>query len=250
MGAAAARISSVRTRKLTTRERWERAISYEAKFWEDWLATKSFQDVEEYEKRLDPASAIEEELITERLEDLPDETISILDVGAGPLTTVGKTFPGKRLQITAVDALAADYDRILSAAGVTPPVRTELCHGERLLEKFAPSSFHIAYAANALDHSYHPVLVIKNMLEVVKPGGFVVLTHRRNEAESKGYLGLHQWNFEQRRGRLFVWNRGGEHDINAILGDQADVHCRDREGYVECVIRKRPNAAADTEQRA
>ena len=239
VGTVVAKVSSVRARTLTVRQRWDRAISYESTFWEDWLATKSFEDVEEYEKRLDPESPLEEELITDLFGHLPDETILILDVGAGPLTTLGKTYPGKKVDITAVDALAAEYDRILSGAGVTPPVRTQLCHGERLLETFTPSSFHIAYAANALDHSYDPILVIRNMLAVVKTAGFVVLSHRRNEAESKRYLGLHQWNFDHRGGRFLIWNRAQEHDMTTLLEDEADVQCRERDSYVECVITKR-----------
>lgn len=241
-GTVAGSVDRLRARGLTTRERWDRAISYEANFWADWLATRAFGDVGEYRKRLDPAAPVEDELVAGRLRELPDETLSILDVGAGPLTTVGKTYAGKELRITAVDPLATDYDQILAGADVTPPVRTELCHGERLLEKFEPASFDIAFAANALDHSYDPVLVIQNMLEVVRPGGFVVLSHRRNEAESKGYLGLHQWNFEQRDGRLVVWNRDSSHDVNALLESRADVECRDRGSDVECVIRKRAAA--------
>jgi SAM-dependent methyltransferase len=239
-GAVAARISRLRTRKVSTRERWAGAIAGEATFWDDWLATKAFGDVDQYERRLDPAAALEEALIVDRLGHFPQRTISILDVGAGPLTTVAKTFPGKELTIVAVDPLADEYDAILARAGVTPPVRTTLCHGERLLESFEPSSFDIAYAANALDHSYDPFVVIRNMLVVVKAGGFVLLTHKRNEAERKGYLGLHQWNFENRDGRFFIWDRTAEQDVTDSLAGEADVDCAEVDGYVQCVIRKKP----------
>jgi SAM-dependent methyltransferase len=233
------RIAGAIVRHLTTRQRCNRAIPYEANFWADWLATQAFGDVEEYRRRIDPSALLEDPLLADQITQLPGKTISILDVGAGPLTNVGKTYPGRDLRITAVDALASDYDRILDTAGVTPPVRTELCHGEQLLERFAPATFDIAFAANALDHSYDPVLVIRNMLQVVKPGGFVVLAHRRNEAESKHYLGLHQWNFEEREGRFVIWNREDVHDVTALLDDEARVDCRDRSSNVECVIRKR-----------
>lgn len=33
------------------------------------------------------------------------------------------------------------------------------------------------------------------MVRVAKPGVWVVLGHRQNEAENQGYAGLHQWNF-------------------------------------------------------
>jgi SAM-dependent methyltransferase len=239
VGPVAAKFLGLRNRRLTVRGRWDRAISYEANFWEDWLATKAFGDVEQFDKRLDPAAPLEDPLVTRRLDELADETITILDVGAGPLTSLGKTYPGKRLQIVPVDALAEEYDRLLAAANVTPPLRTLPCHAERLVEMFDASSFHIAYASNALDHSYDPVTAIKNMLRVVRPGGFVLLAHRRNEAESKSYLGLHQWNFENRDGRFVIWNRSGAHDVTDLLEHEADVHCRDEDGSVECVIAKR-----------
>ncbi len=222
---------------MTTHERWEKAIPYEATFWEDWLATKAFDDVAQYKRRTDPEAVLDEALITERFVDLSADEVAILDVGAGPLTTIGKVYQGKRLRIVAVDPLAENYDRILAAAGVTPPVRTESGEGERLLEKFEPASFDIAYAANALDHSYDPVLVIENMLDVVRPGGVVLLTHKRNEAESKGYLGLHQWNFENREGRFFIWNRAARQDVSALLESRAEVCCFDEGEYVQCVIR-------------
>jgi SAM-dependent methyltransferase len=243
-GAVAARISGLRTSRLSTRERWAGAIAGEATFWDDWLATKAFGDVNQYERRLDPAAQLDEVLIADRFRHFPERTISILDVGAGPLTTVGKTYPGKDLRIVAVDPLAGEYDAILARAGVTPPVRTTLCHGERLLEKFDPSSFDIAYAANALDHSYDPVVVIQNMVVVVKPGGFVLLTHKRNEAERKGYLGLHQWNFENRDGRCFIWNRTSEQDLTEVLTDGADVDCAEVDGYVQCIIRKKSDESS------
>jgi SAM-dependent methyltransferase len=238
VGGVAHRISRLRASGGSLQEKWEGAVGGEASFWDDWLATQAFGDIAQYERRVDPDAPLEESLIVDRLRDLAGETISILDVGAGPLTTVGKTYPGKKLEIVAVDPLAAEYDEALSKAGVTSPVRTTFCHGERLLESFEPGSFDIAYAANALDHSYDPVGVIRNMLAIVKPGGFVLLTHKPNEAERKGYMGLHQWNFANRGGRFFIWNRENENDMTALLGEDADVDCAEVDGYVQCVIRK------------
>ena len=58
--------------------------------------------------------------------------VRILDVGSGPLTKLGKTHPSKRLEITATDLLANDYDHLLAELGVLPPVRTVHADAERI----------------------------------------------------------------------------------------------------------------------
>jgi len=237
-GKLAGRVSQLRTRGLSERERWSRAIPYESNFWDDWLATKAFGNEDEYRARLDPELPVDDELLAEQLRSLPQRAVSILDVGAGPLTTVGRTYADKELAITAVDPLADDYDRILAEAGVTPPVRTRRGEGEKLLELFQPASFDVAYSANALDHSYDPLRVIGNMVAVVKPGGVVLLRHRRNEAESKDYLGLHQWNFDVQAGRFVIWNQDVSHDVAEALAGRADVTAREEGGQVTCVLRR------------
>ena len=40
-------------------------------------------------------------------------TVRVLDVGAGPLTALGKVWPGRTLELTAVDPLADEYNAIL-----------------------------------------------------------------------------------------------------------------------------------------
>ena len=240
------RVSRLRARGLTVRERWKQAIPYESTFWEDWLATRAFGNEEEYDARLDPRLPVSEYLLAGKLEAIREQEISILDVGAGPLTTVGRTYKGKQLTITAIDPLAADYDRILESSDVVPPVRTRLGEGERLLELFPAGSFDVAYSANALDHSYDPLLVIRNMVDVVKPGGYVLLRHRRNEAEAKGYLGLHQWNFDIKDGRFVVWNREGAHDLGRTLGRTVEMSAFAEENEVCCVLR-RPAATSPSD---
>jgi hypothetical protein len=69
--------------------------------------------------------------------------VSILDVGAGPITGIGFHYPGKDLALTAVYPLAGEYDRILSAHGLEPPVRTHPLRGQDLLWRFALDSFDV-----------------------------------------------------------------------------------------------------------
>ncbi len=59
--------------------------------------------------RLDPNSVVTDDLVGRHLRWLASTEVSILDVGAGPLTIINKTFPGKTLTITATDPLADEY---------------------------------------------------------------------------------------------------------------------------------------------
>lgn len=175
------------------RATWSRDIPSEVRFWEHWIASKGLAWPEDYIRRLDPDCPLQERpaaLLP------PGEEPHILDVGAGPLTVLGKTAPGKRLRITAVDALAYYYNRLLGAYRVTPLVRTERLEAEQLTSHFAADSFDLAYARNCLDHCYDPEQAILQMVEVVKPGCWVLLEHYANEGQHNKYDGLHHWDFD------------------------------------------------------
>ncbi len=186
---------------------------------------------------------MQEPLILEALDHIDAPDVRILDVGAGPATWLGKTHPGKRLHITAVDPLGADYDRLLDEAQLSPPARTLALAGEALRTEFAESSFDIAYARNALDHSADPLLIIRQMVAVVRPGGFVLLRHFQNEAHVMSYEELHQWNFAAEGDRLLLWNERARIDVSAELADIADVRAGVSQGsdhapWVTAVIKR------------
>lgn len=220
-------------------------IRHEVGFWRDFLLTKGTYwgdpDIAaDFRSRVDPDEPLAEPMILERLEEFRSSRISILDVGAGPLTVLGKRYPGKTLEIVPVDPLADEYDELLAVARIEPPIRTQRCMGEDLLERFEPATFDLAYARNALDHSADPLRIVRNMVAVVKPGGFVLLRHLPNEAEYAGYDGLHRWNFDVRDGRPVLWSRTDEYDLTEEVGGDAEVECAWREGWVEWALRRRP----------
>ncbi len=171
------------------------------------------------EARLDPETEIRDGVVREVLADRP-RTISILDVGAGPLTWLGYRYPGKTLTIVPVDPLADEYDRLLREASLEPPIRTIRVAGEGILEHFGAASFDIAYATNALDHSADPFTIIRTW-SARPPGGVVILRHKRNEGASARYSGLHAWNFDVVDGRLVLWNEANQVDVGAALGLRA-----------------------------
>lgn len=204
---------------------WRGRKRSEVDFWAGWLtgAPGTEQWAADREDRLDPETEIRDPVVRAELARISSEAISILDVGAGPLTWLGYRYPGKRITIVPVDPLADDYDRLLREAGLQPPVRTIPVAGEALLEHFQPASFDIAYATNALDHSADPLAIIRNMVTVVRPGGAVILRHKRNEGASARYSGLHAWNFDAVDGAFVLWNEATKVDVREALAERTET---------------------------
>jgi SAM-dependent methyltransferase len=202
---------------------WRRRKRSEVDFWAAWLvgAPGTEQWASDRESRLAPDTEITDPLVRAELERNPAEEISIIDVGAGPITSLGYRYPGKKLTIVPVDPLADEYDRLLRDAELDPPIRTIRVAGEELQEHFGPRKFDIAYAVNSLDHSADPFTIISNMVAVVRPGGIVLLRHKRNEGESARYGGLHQWNFDVVHDSLIVWNNAVEVNVGSALEGRA-----------------------------
>ena len=106
----------------------------------------------DFAERLDPTTQLSE-YHRGFVDRLPDHEIRILDVGAGPLTYLGKHLPGRTLTIVAADALAPHYDRLLAKHRVTPLVRTIAAEAERLTDVFPENSFDLVNARNCIDHT-------------------------------------------------------------------------------------------------
>ena len=202
---------------------WRSRTSSEVDFWAGWLvgAPGTEQWASDREARLDPDTTIRDPLVRAELERNPAEEVSILDVGAGPVTRLGYRYPGKNLTIVPVDPLADEYDRLLRDAKLDPPIRTVRVAGEALAEHFGERRFDIAYATNSLDHSADPFTIISNMGAVVRAGGVVLLRHKRNEGDSARYGGLHQWNFDVVDDGLVIWNNAIQVNVGAALEGRA-----------------------------
>jgi SAM-dependent methyltransferase len=213
---------------------WRTRTSSEVDFWAGWLvgAPGTEQWASDRESRLDPDTEIRDPLVHAELDRNPEEEVSILDVGAGPVTWLGYRYPGKKLTIVPVDPLADEYDRLLRDAKLDPPIRTVRVAGEALAEYFGSRRFDIAYATNALDHSADPITIISNMVAVVRTGGIVLLRHKRNEGDSARYGGLHQWNFDVVDDGLVVWNEVVQVNVGSALEGRATTTAWISEGEV------------------
>jgi ubiquinone/menaquinone biosynthesis C-methylase UbiE len=210
----------------------------ELSFWEEWFRTKSVNWPDDYHNRLDPEFPFSTEYRAV-IDPLPQKEIRILDVGAGPLTILGKKHPSKQLMIQAVDVLAERYDELLAKYNVQPVVRTTFAEAENLTEYFAESSFDLVTARNCLDHAIDPVEAIRQIILVVKRSCFAILEHAENEGENQRYQGLHQWNFTIVAGDLMLKRGGRVVNISRKLSYMGDFQSSLKDKWVKVYIRKR-----------
>ncbi len=213
---------AARTRQLDAEAKWRRGASWEIAHWDGaWLADARARGL------LDARHPLEDRLVCEAIDRVHPavDPVGILDVGAGPVTPLGKVHPRRRIAITASDALAHEYDAVLARAGVDPPVRTVFAEGERLVQTFGTEGFDIVHCGNALDHHHDPIVAVEQMLAVARPAGLVLLNHYVDEGISQRYLGMHQWNITVRADHLVIWNRAHVHDVTELLRDRAEVTC-------------------------
>ncbi|MEA2494698.1 MAG: hypothetical protein QOJ29_2609, partial [Thermoleophilaceae bacterium] len=151
--------------------------------------------------------------------------VRILDIGAGPLTSIGTRWPGTKLEIVPVDPLASSYRYLLAKRRLKPVVETMCCRGESIDRRFAAERFDIAYARDALDHTADPACVLRNMLDIVSAGGSVVLRHHLRSGLRTRYRGLRQWNFDVHDGELIVWSPRTMYNLTGELENRASVRC-------------------------
>jgi SAM-dependent methyltransferase len=203
---------------------WRSGLSSELKFWDRYLGSGGLQWKDDFARRLDPALPLQPRP-ARALKSHGSMVVDILDVGAGPLTYLGKALPGHDLRITAVDPLADGYAELMQKHNVKPPVLTQFARGEELEAKFAANSFDLVFARNCIDHSENPMQAIEQMVRVTRPGGCVLLEHWPNEGVEENYRGLHQWNFDCQNDRFIIWNARQRVDVAELFAGKADVTC-------------------------
>ncbi|MDO9543024.1 MAG: methyltransferase domain-containing protein [Kiritimatiellia bacterium] len=212
-------------------------VCLESFYWRRWIAAKGGKLSQLYRSQLDksaPLSPFHRRFIDQ----LPQTKIRILDVGAGPLTGVGKTHPSKEIEIVATDVLAEKYARTLRKYGVVPPAPTIYADAENLTDEFAAESFDYVTANNSIDHCRNPLKALMEMLRVVKIGCYVSVRHRENEAKRTNYLGLHEWNFKLSGQTPVLWRGREEINIPEALAPFGLVTVIPEEQHVVFAVKK------------
>jgi SAM-dependent methyltransferase len=202
-------------------------------FWSRWLGRHPDRVAE----LVDPSRPFDPEL-TRFIEHVQGERVQVLEVGAGPLSTVGFASAGRRIELTPTDILATRYARVLARRGITPPAPTIYADAERLVPQFGLDAFDLVFATNCVDHMERPLTAVAQMLSVVRPGGFVVLLHEVDEGAHQDYVGLHQWNLTTDGGRFVIWNQRERHDITSLLAGRCQVTAYVRDAILHTEIRK------------
>ena len=202
------------------RDKWSANLDEEISFWRKMLLNwKNDSNTPQMNPKL-PFRPMFKEL-------LPDASeYDILDVGAGPISALGTEYPGKKLNIKAVDPLADIYNNILSEYGMVPRVVTEKLDGERLSDSLSLNSFDLVYSRNALDHSYDPIGCIDEILKVLKDNCYCVLDQFPNEGTGANWRGLHQWDFYREDETFFIADRNKNIiNVNKHYENRADIVC-------------------------
>jgi SAM-dependent methyltransferase len=169
---------------------------------------------------------------------IPREHVRMLEVGAGPITTIGRRHPTKEIELVATDVLADHYRRMLALRGIKPQVPTIRADAEHLSASFANDTFDLIYAGNCLDHMARPMIAVEEMLKVTRPGGWIVLHHIEDEGMRQGYLGLHQWNVSGRDGHLVLWTPEETIDLTERLASRCEVRVSRTSEHVRAEIHK------------
>lgn len=188
----------------------EQTLREEVAFWDEYLRTRGGQRwAQEFEFRLRPDSELQDD-IAQSLDISPGGTLSILDVGSGPLSYLGKRWPGRTVCLTAVAPLAAHYNELLKKYCINPPVPTQLAAAERLVIHFPLNHFDVVYARNSIDHSCDAPQAVDQMFAVARPGGCVLLEHGLCKGAAQNYAGLHTWNFLMQNGEFVIEDSNGK----------------------------------------
>src|SRR4029079_4484181 len=110
-------------------DKWFDGVNFEVGFWQNYLKTKGARWPDDYSNRLDPNRPFNS-MVEDAIRDTDSHQIDLLDVGSGPITSLGYISKKFDIRITAIDPLADAYSVLLDEAGVTSPVKTERCFGE------------------------------------------------------------------------------------------------------------------------
>ena len=219
-------------------ETWSKGKAQELEFWR-MVATNTPPCPPDYHAemlaRCNPAAEIHPSFIASIVTAPLDQAI-LVDVAAGPVSSLGWCHNGQRLNVVPIDALAAEYGAILAEAGLTPPIPTRVGHAEDLASLFPPASVDFAHMRNALDHCYDPMKVLRGAMTILKPGASFRVHTIVNEAVIEGYMGFHQWNIERRGERLMIWRPGTEIDVGAALPEaELTLHGGEHWLFIELV---------------
>lgn len=152
--------------------------------------------------------------------------LTLLDVGCGPFSHNGVAVSSCNVDVVLADALGDRYNELLDQYGFDDFPRILKVRGEDLSEHFGGERFEAVVCANALDHFIDPAVALREMFEVCKRGGQVVVISIENEGVRERYGGLHQWNLQADDEGFWLWNPNMRQNLLQVLGKDIEYSWR------------------------
>lgn len=190
---------------------WNQGIPDELEFWNSWFAQHGREWPEDYKSRFDVTTPLNSNVLTCAL-DCQKPVVQILEVGCGPVTSMGYSLPKNspvKINVVYSDPLATEYAELFAKYQIDRPHPILQMSAENICRHFTPHSFDIVVATNCLDHGYAPPAALADIGWVIKPGGFFCFHHVVNAAVREDHKGLHQWDFDLEDGKLQLSNSHG-----------------------------------------
>eukprot|EP00411_Alexandrium_monilatum_P099076 CAMPEP_0175800250 /NCGR_PEP_ID=MMETSP0097-20121207/86916_1 /TAXON_ID=311494 /ORGANISM="Alexandrium monilatum, Strain CCMP3105" /LENGTH=253 /DNA_ID=CAMNT_0017111525 /DNA_START=102 /DNA_END=859 /DNA_ORIENTATION=- len=177
--AALAGLPPLRRALLRLRVRWVRGLEMEAEFWRKKLSTDPSENSSLERLRLwletgevtwflegdDLCAFLEQALHRRRA---AAEALAALD--AARLDGEGPPARLREVPVVAADGMARFYLRVLDEHGLLPRHLPVQCPVEELHGCFPSRHFDVVHMRNALDHAFDPLLGLRGMLHVLRPG--------------------------------------------------------------------------------
>lgn len=199
---------------------WLNGIKDEISFWDTLFASKG-ESIGLSSKEFDQYVQFEPPFKLDSL--LKDKETRMLDVGSGPYSSCGIKTDKTNLSFVAVDPLAFIYKQLKDKYKIKTKVNPITGMVEFLSSQFAENEFDFVHMSNSLDHSFDPMLGIRQMLYVCKIGGKLILRHHDNEAEHANYSGFHQWNLSLENNKFIIWRKDKRVDVAKELLPYAEI---------------------------
>ncbi|MCX5694965.1 MAG: class I SAM-dependent methyltransferase [Candidatus Omnitrophica bacterium] len=199
----------------------------EVDFWDSWLSKQW--------KKLSSKGAWEKIFPRELLSLLENHKgkVRLLEVGSGPVSMLAWAADQNLCEIVAIDPLAAAYDKIMGKQRYVFPIKPIVGFGEKISKLFPDNSFDMVYSSNALDHVKYPEKCFKNIYNVVKKNGFIILEGYINEGTLEQWEGLHRHDLLPVKGVLLSIDKKGKSteltkNLNLECVCQKVIKARDR----------------------
>lgn len=204
-------------------DKWLSGLESEIAFWKRYMETEGGIYYDNFKAQTEKNKPFTLERYLDGLS--KTKQIRFIDIGSGPFSRCGHVTENYNLLVEAVDPLAEVYNDLKKKNALENGITIKTGFVELLDKYFDADSYDIVHMSNSLDHSFHAVFGIYQLLNLCKVGGKVILRHAENEAERSAYEGLHQWNLSlhNQENSFIIWRNSERYDIKEILDGYAKV---------------------------